>query len=52
MSRNCGLVNNEKDGKFVVYSIKNELISQILDLPNKHVKEMFEGMLIRMLLRV
>jgi ArsR family transcriptional regulator, lead/cadmium/zinc/bismuth-responsive transcriptional repressor len=43
--RNCGLVNTEKDGKFVVYSIKNELISQILDLSDKHVKEMFEGIL-------
>ncbi len=43
--RNCGLVNTEKNGKFVVYSIKNELISKILDLSDKHVKEMFEGIL-------
>ena len=43
--RNCGLVNTEKDGKFVVYSIKNELISKILDLSDKHVKEMFEGII-------
>src|SRR3990172_13061131 len=40
--RNCGLVNTQKDGKFVVYSIKNDLISQILDLSDKHVKETFE----------
>ena len=43
--RNCGLVNTQKDGKFVVYSIKNDLISQILDLSDKHVKETFEGIL-------
>jgi len=43
--RNCGLVNTEKIGKFVVYSIKNEIISKILDLSDKHVKEMFEGIL-------
>ncbi len=43
--RNCGLVNTEKNGKFVVYSIKTELISKILDLSDKHVKEMFEGIL-------
>jgi len=43
--RNCGLVNTEKNGKFVIYSIKNELISKILDLSNTHVKEMFEGIL-------
>ena len=43
--RNCGLVNTEKDGKFVVYSIKNELISRILELSDEHVKEMFEGIL-------
>ncbi len=43
--RNCGLVNTEKNGKFVVYSIKNELISKILDLSDMHVKEMFEEIL-------
>jgi len=43
--RNCGLVNSEKNGKFVVYSIKNDLISEILDLSDRHVKEMFEGIL-------
>jgi DNA-binding transcriptional ArsR family regulator len=43
--RNCGLVNTERIGKFVVYSIKNKLISQILDLSDRHVKEMFEGIL-------
>lgn len=43
--RNCGLVNTEKNGKFVVYSIKNGLISNILDLSDRHVKEMLEGIL-------
>lgn len=43
--RNCGLVNTEKSGKFVVYSIKNELISEILDLSDRHVREMLEGIL-------
>lgn len=43
--RNCGLVNTKKNGKFVVYSIKNELISKIIDLSDRHVKEMFEGIL-------
>ena len=43
--RNCGLVNTEKNGKFVVYSIKNEHVSKILDLSDKHVKEMLEGIL-------
>jgi DNA-binding transcriptional ArsR family regulator len=43
--RNCGLVNTEKNGKFVVYSIKNELISNILDISDRHVKEMLEGIL-------
>ncbi len=43
--RNCGLVNTEKNGKFVVYSIKNEAISEILDLSDRHVKEMLEGIL-------
>jgi ArsR family transcriptional regulator, lead/cadmium/zinc/bismuth-responsive transcriptional repressor len=43
--RNCGLVNTEKNGKFVVYSIKNELISKILDMSDRHVKEMLEGIL-------
>lgn len=43
--RNCGLVNTEKNGKFVVYSIKNELVSKILDLSDRHVKEMLEGIL-------
>ncbi len=43
--RNCGLVNTERNGKFVIYSIKNELISEILDLSDRHVKEMLEGIL-------
>lgn len=43
--RNCGLVNTEKDGKFVYYSIKNDLIVQILELGEKHVREMFEDIL-------
>ncbi|MCX9012814.1 MAG: metalloregulator ArsR/SmtB family transcription factor [Candidatus Methanoperedens sp.] len=43
--RNCGLVNTEKNGKFVVYSIKNELVSKILDFSDRHVKEMLEGIL-------
>lgn len=43
--RNCGLVNSEKNGKFVIYSIKNNLISEILDLSDRHVKDMFEGIL-------
>ncbi len=43
--RNCGLVNTEKNGKFVVYSIKNEAILDILDLSDRHVKEMLEGIL-------
>lgn len=43
--RNCGLVNTEKNGKFVVYSIKNALISKILDLADRHVTEMFESIL-------
>lgn len=43
--RNCGLVNSEKNGKFVFYSIKNDIISEILDLSDKHVKEMFEDIL-------
>ncbi len=43
--RNCGLVNAEKNGKFVVYSIKSNAISKILDLSEEHVKEMLQGIL-------
>ncbi|MFQ6055829.1 MAG: ArsR/SmtB family transcription factor [Methanosarcinales archaeon] len=43
--RNCGLVNTEKDGKFVYYSIKNDLIVQILDLCDQHVETMFKDIL-------
>ncbi len=43
--RNCGLVNSEKKGKFVYYSIKNDNILKILDLADSHVKSTFEGIL-------
>ena len=43
--RNCGLVNSEKKGKFVYYSIKSDKISKILDLADDHVKDAIEGIL-------
>ncbi|MDD1701159.1 MAG: metalloregulator ArsR/SmtB family transcription factor [Methanoregula sp.] len=43
--RNCGFVTMEKQGKFAVYSIRNTIITDILDLSNQHVKEMSEGIL-------
>jgi DNA-binding transcriptional ArsR family regulator len=43
--RNCGLVNREKKGKFVIYSLKNDIILQILDLADTHVKNTIEGIL-------
>ena len=43
--RNCGFVTMEKQGKFAVYTIRNKMITDILDLSDKHVKEMSEGIL-------
>lgn len=43
--RNCGLVNAEKNGKFVVYSIKSSIISEILDLSEDHVRKMLQKIL-------
>lgn len=43
--RNCGFVTMEKQGKFAVYTIRNTMITDILDLSDKHVKEMSEGIL-------
>jgi DNA-binding transcriptional ArsR family regulator len=43
--RNCGLVNSEKKGKYVYYSIKNDNILMILDLADSHVKDTIEGIL-------
>jgi len=43
--RNCGFVTMEKQGKFAVYTIRNNMITDILDLSDKHVKEMSEGIL-------
>lgn len=43
--RNCGLVNSEKKGKFVFYSIKDEIIMQIIDLSDIHVRNTIQGIL-------
>ncbi len=43
--RNCGLVNSEKKGKFVFYSIKNDIIMQIIDLSDAHVRNTIQGIL-------
>ncbi len=43
--RNCGLVNSEKKGKFVIYSIKDEIIMQIIDLSDIHVRNTIQGIL-------
>jgi DNA-binding transcriptional ArsR family regulator len=43
--RNCGFVTMEKQGKFAVYTIRNKMITDILDLSDQHVKEMSEGIL-------
>lgn len=43
--RNCGFVSLEKKGKFAIYTIRNPIISDILNLSNRHVKEMSEGIL-------
>jgi ArsR family transcriptional regulator, lead/cadmium/zinc/bismuth-responsive transcriptional repressor len=43
--RNCGLVNSEKKGKFVFYSLKDEVIMQIIDLSDIHVRNTIQGIL-------
>lgn len=43
--RNCGLVNSEKKGKFVFYSIKDDIIMQIIDLSDIHVRNTIQGIL-------
>ncbi len=43
--RNCGLVNSEKRGKYVFYSVKDEIITQIIDLSDIHVRNTFRDIL-------
>lgn len=43
--RNCGLVSSEKKGKFVIYSIKGEIIATILYLADMHVRNTLDGIL-------
>lgn len=43
--RNCGLVNSEKRGKYVFYSIKDEIVMQIIDLSDIHVRNTIKGIL-------
>jgi hypothetical protein len=35
----------KKQGKFAFYTIRNKMITDILDLSDQHVKEMSEGIL-------
>jgi DNA-binding transcriptional ArsR family regulator len=43
--RNCGLVNSEKRGKYVFYSIRDEIVMQIIDLSDIHVRNTINGIL-------
>jgi len=43
--RNCGFLTLEKSGKFSIYSLRNERITDILDLADQHVREMSEQIL-------
>ncbi len=43
--RNCGFLTMEKSGKFSIYALRNERITDILDLADQHVREMSEQIL-------
>lgn len=43
--RTCGFLTMEKNGKFSIYSLRNERITDILDLADQHVREMSEQIL-------
>lgn len=43
--RNCGLVKTKKEGKYTLYSLNGDIISEILDLTEKHVNALFENIL-------
>ncbi len=43
--KNCGLVSSKKDGKNVNYSLKNKNIIKIINLADKHVRDILENVL-------
>jgi len=43
--KNCGLVNSEKNGKNVHYSIKSKKILKITDLADEHVRGILEDVI-------
>jgi DNA-binding transcriptional ArsR family regulator len=44
--RNCGLVNAEKEGKFIVYSLNGrDRVAKLLKLADEHVTETLESIL-------
>lgn len=44
--RSCGLVSTRRDGKYIYYSLNGKnRVSKILDLTDRHVSEVLEGIL-------
>lgn len=43
--KNCGIVKSKKNGKSVIYSIRDKRISKLLAITDEHVKSLLESVL-------
>ncbi|MBI5746738.1 MAG: winged helix-turn-helix transcriptional regulator [Nitrospirae bacterium] len=43
--KNCGLVKSKKNGKSVIYSIRDKRISKLLAITDEHVRSLLESVL-------
>ncbi len=43
--KNCGLVKTERNGRSIIYSIKDEKILKLLEIADSHIVNVLEGIL-------
>lgn len=43
--KNCGIVTSKKDGKSVIYSIRNKRILRLITISDEHVRSLLESVL-------
>ena len=43
--KNCGIVKSKKNGKSVIYSIRDKRISKLLAITDEHVRSLLESVL-------
>ncbi len=43
--RNCGFVKTERNGKSIIYSIRNERVLKLLEIADNHIVDVLEGIL-------